>query len=574
MRGLGSREAAAASLLLCITAQAVYSAVLLHDYIVLIPAVATVAVALVRRVRWVLIPLSLAAGVYYAVLVLNSPALFAIIAVLAPYAAAGREVVVAHRPQAVGPTSMRLLKYAVFASLLSVLDVRVLAPLAMLAAASLMYSLLYFIRLGGVRAEVVDVPEVATLGRPAPALLVVSAPSGARLIVECDGVGVTFAVAGQQVIRLDLPTKHVGPQTAVIRVYAVDEEGFSGRLVESVAVRYSVAPLTSRIIEVLRRGVISRAELRRLVSEVEVMLVEVGGEMGVPAVVAEGGGAEVAGLIREYLRRVRFYAGAERLLERFVEVLEEFGVEEVGAASSLKRGRLGEYLGVRYYVPGDSLRDVHWKKSLSKQTLVVKEFSTLLPHELAVAESSALEPVVVVDLFAPNQVELDKLVFTLLSLYFSMLRKSPLLRSCLMLVAEGTALVVRGKVIDLIYRLYKALREFPALVAEYVSVSDSSGAEVAEAVLEAPKKPKLHSVLVAANVAYGRALARSLIEGRVTPPKVFTLVHSDAMSFRYGVAKHELTQAGFTYVPLSAVAEVAAAQVRGGARNYVGGREA
>ncbi len=571
--GLGSsRGTATAALLLYIAALGAYSAVLSHDYVTLIPAAATVAAATVRRAHWILTPLTLAAGVCYAALTLNFPAFFAPIALLAPYAVAGEGAGNSYSPQAVGPTSTRVLEYAVFAALLSVLDVRVLAPLAMLAATSLTYSLLYFIRLGSVKADVVDVPKVAPLGRPAPALIAVSAPSRTRIILECGEVRAAYAVEGQQVLRLDLPTEHIGPQVVVINVYAVDEKGFSGRLVRSTPVKYSVVPLTSKIMEVLRRRIISRAELRGLVSEVEVMLIEVSGKVGVPTVVAEGTGAEVAGLIREYLRRVRLHVGVERFVERFVEVLEEVGMEKaLGAAPSVRRGMLGEYLGVRYYVPGDSLKDIHWKKSLSRQSLVVKEFSSPSPQELAVAESSPLEPVVILDLFAPNHVELDRLVFTLLSVYFSLLRKSPVLRSCLVIAAGGAVLIVKGKVIDLIYRLYKALRDFPTLVAEYMSVSDSSGAEVAEAILKAHARPKLHSVLVAANIAYGKALVRSLIEDRVIPPKVFTLIHSDVMSFRYGVVKQELTQAGFMYVPLRAVAEIAAAQVRGGAEPYAGG---
>ena len=351
MEGLGSRGATAA-LLLYIAALGAYSAALSRDCTVLIPAVAAATVAAVRKARWVLTPLSLAAGVYYAALTLNSPAFFAPVAFLAPYAIAGEGAGNSYSPQAVGPTSMRVLEYVVFAALLSVLDVRVLAPLAMLATASLTYSLLYFVRLGSVRVDVVDVPEVATLGRPAPALIAVSAPSRVRIILECGGVRAAYTVEGQQVLRLDLPTEHVGPQVAVIKVYAVDGRGFSGRLVRSTAVKYSVVPLTSKIIEVLRRRVISRAELRRLISEVEVMLVEVGGEVGVPAVVAEGAGAEVASLIREYLRRVRLYVGAEWFVERFVEVLEEVGADQrlVGCRLEPEKHHQG-YSGQRHEAP-------------------------------------------------------------------------------------------------------------------------------------------------------------------------------------------------------------------------------
>ncbi len=93
------------------------------------------------------------------------------------------------------------------------------------------------------------------------------------------------------------------------------------------------------------------------------------------------------------------------LLSRLAQLQRTVKLTEYTVKGLTGRTRRGEYYGVRAYVPGDEISSIHWKKSVSKQTLVVKDyrrkpFGTLI---------------VLCDLTSKTFNELDDLVYTLLS---------------------------------------------------------------------------------------------------------------------------------------------------------------
>lgn len=539
-----------------------YLAIMRDNPLITIPTLVTLLLAIIRRFRG-LVPIAiLASGISCTSLVIDLPMLFIPIALSLPFIFSQSEAVEEHRSLFIGPTISRVLKYVAGTALLVVIDARVLTPIAIMTITSFVYALIYYIRLSRVKAEVMDVPRTAVLGRNAPLILAVTAPRTTYVLVEGRGSRVLYRVKGSLIAKFDLPTDHVGRYSVAITVSAIDSWGFSCRLIKSLTIKYSVVPLTSRVIEVLRRRVFSHVEIIKLVSEVEVVLMEIGEELGVPSIIASGGGGEVAEVLREYVRKVRIYLTARRFIERLAEVLEELS-SSAGGALSLRRGRVGEYLGARYYSPGDSLRDIHWKKSLSKQSLIVKEFSTSGIEEALTTEAPALEPVIIVDLFAPNNLELDRIVFTLLTMYFSMVRRSPLIKSSLLLITGDLAILMRGKVVDILYRLYKALeKSMPQILFEYEVITTGISDELIKELVKPSLKPRLLSVLVIANKLYAERLVRSLAKAGVLPPKPFTIIHSTSLSLRYGVVKNELSSTGYTYVPLRTVADIAAAQLR------------
>ena len=545
-----------------VTSLSIYLTIVRGSPLIPIPALITLLLSIIRKVRD-LVPIAiLASSISYTSLVTDSPLLFIPVALALPFMFSKGEVSGEYQQRFIGPTISRVLKYVVGATLLVMIDARVLTPIAIMTIASLMYALIYYVRLSKVRVEVLVIPRNAVLGRNAPLVLAITAPHSTYVWIEDGGSKVLYRVEESMIAKFNLPTNHVGQYSIVVTVGAIDSWGFSSRIVKSLTIKYSVVPLTSRVIEVLRRKVFSRAEILKLISEVEVVLIEISEELGVPSVAASGSGGEVAEVLREYIRKVRVYLTARRFIERLAEVLEELRGGESGAFS-LRRGRVGEYLGVRYYAPGDSLRDIHWKKSLSKQSLVVKEFSVSGIEESLITEAPALEPVIIVDLFAPNHLELDRIVFTLLTMYFSMIRRSPLIKTSLLLIAGDLIVLMKGRVVDILYRLYRALeKSLPQILFEYEEVTAGVSDDLIKELVKPSLKPRLISVLVIANKVYAEKLVRSLAEAEVLPPKPFTIIHSTSLSLRYGIVKNELGNSGYTYVPLRMVADIAAAQLR------------
>ncbi len=79
--------------------------------------------------------------------------------------------------------------------------------------------------------------------------------------------------------------------------------------------------------------------------------------------------------------------------------------------------RRGEYYGTRFYVPGDDVTCIHWKKSVGKRRLIVKEYRRAGGERL----------IVLADLTAVSYEELDELVYKLLSSIIAETLRNPYL---------------------------------------------------------------------------------------------------------------------------------------------------
>lgn len=80
-------------------------------------------------------------------------------------------------------------------------------------------------------------------------------------------------------------------------------------------------------------------------------------------------------------------------------------ISNIGARKPLYGLRRGiEYYGSKLYQPGDSLKDIDWKHSLTHRELVVKEF----------AEFHGQSAIVLINLAAANEEEADKLAYKII----------------------------------------------------------------------------------------------------------------------------------------------------------------
>ena len=93
------------------------------------------------------------------------------------------------------------------------------------------------------------------------------------------------------------------------------------------------------------------------------------------------------------------------LLSRLVQLQRTVQLTEYAIKGLMGHARRGEYYGVRTYVPGDEISLIHWKKSVSKQSLIVKDYRK---EPLGVL-------IVLCDLTSKTFSELDDIVYTLLS---------------------------------------------------------------------------------------------------------------------------------------------------------------
>ena len=538
-----------------------YVTYLMRDWLALIPAAISLAIPMIRWVKG-LIPASfLASGIVYASLIMSNSAYFIPLALSLPFLMVRDESVRKASPGFAGPTLIEVFKYVAGASVLSIVDFRVLPPLAYLAAASLTYSLISYVKLSSGRAELIEEPKKVYLGGEGTALISASVPEWSYLIIQSGNYRKVYLGGAGLVLKAELSAGHVGRRSAEVTAWLIDSLGFSGRVIGRFIINYAVIPTAYKVLEAVGKELVSRADLKEMIAEVEVMMAELGGA-GPPSLIASGEGGRIASLIREYLRGINAYAtgGGVAFAERFAEVLER--VSKGLGGESLSKARVGEYAGVRYFTSGDPVKHIHWKKSLSKLELVVKEFSSAGPAEVEATKSSAMEPLIIADLYAPNSTELDRVVFELMNTYLSLFRRSPIIKSSLALVVGDLLLVVRGRVMDILYRLYEALQKTPPETLFEFRAPEEPGYEVAESLIKSLRKPDLATKVILINKSFTDKLIQSLIKAGITPPKPYTAIHSNPLSFRYGIIKELLKDSGYRYFPPGTVPAVTEAQLR------------
>ncbi len=539
-----------------------YVTYVMCDWLALVPVAISLAIPLIRWVKELTPASILASGIVYASLIMSNSAYFIPLALSLPFLMVRNESIKKASPGFAGPTLIEVFKYVAGASVFSIVDFRILPPLAYLAAASLTYSLISYVKLSSGRAELIEEPKKAYLGSKGTALISASVPEWSYLIIQSTGYRKVYLGGAGLVVKAELSAEHVGRRSVEVAAGLIDSLGFSGRVIGRFIINYAVIPTAYRVLEAVGKELVSRADLKEMIAEVEVMMAELGGA-GPPSLIASGEGGRIASLIREYLRGINAYVGGGGVAfaERFAEALERIS-KGLGGGESLSKARVGEYAGVRYFTSGDPVKHIHWKKSLSKLELIVKEFTSAGPAEVEATKSSALEPLIIADLYAPNSIELDRVVFQLMNTYLSVFRKSPIIKSSLALVVGDLLLVVRGKVIDILYRLYEALQKTPPETLFEFRTPEEPGYEFAESLIKSLKKPELATKIILVNKSFTNKLIQSLIKSGITPPKPYTAIHSNSMGFRYGIIKSLLEEAGYRHFPPGTVPAVTEAQIR------------
>lgn len=210
------------------------------------------------------------------------------------------------------------------------------------------------------------------------------------------------------------------------------------------------------------------------------------------------------------------------------------------------KGYLGEYLGVREYTPGDSLRLIHWKKSLRRSDivdLVIKVYSSSDVDKHVRPQRS----IVIADLTATSLAELDLLLQTLYSHILSAVKRekpptTPIEFYLYITTPRGETYFLKGKALDVLLGLNTIIQE-----EKLTTIYDySSWHRLYPPPAHVPGKGVL-SELVGYYEAYGSALIGELKSQGIKRGSV-TLIHSRALGFKYYIVSSVLSKNGFATV--------------------------
>ena len=513
-----------------------YYAVVSNDLLLIIPSITNLVVCLVKSdLRS---PSILTTLIYYSLINPDMIVYLIPLYLLTPYLVDFRiDTLVTNF---LGPTSTNLIKYSLMMLTTSLISIYSLITTTLITSSVLINTLIHYIRLSNVRVELLEVPNEVLLKSNASILLTTYSKSLTYLVVVSNGFKEVFRINGYSLIKLPIPTQHLGSYSLITYLVVVDSLGISRRLLRPLSIKYVVIPVTLKYLDVIRSELFSRRDVKELLSDVELSITELGS--GLVGIGVEEVSRVVSGLVRYGLRGTPI-----ELIVSLVGFSE--GFEGLG-----RMGRVGEYVGVRYYVPGDELRYIHWSKSLSKASLVVKEFSTSNTPEGSIS-GGGLEPIVITDLVAYDVKDFDNIVLTLLSTFLSIVRTNPEVKTSLVLIYGSLVLVMRGKALDILYRLYKALSNLmPKLIYEYSPIKSIISEDYIKYLVSNLGSIKYFSKLVNANKSFTKELIKYLVFNDLTPPKPYVIIHSDVFKVRYALVRYELSSYGYRDIGLSKLA--------------------
>lgn len=352
------------------------------------------------------------------------------------------------------------------------------------------------------------------------------------------------------VVRFSLVERYIGERRRRLSVTACDPWGFYRRKIAQVDIVVKVVP---RLGELLRRverllaryaSTILPPEIYRAVPIFPAKLLSATGGSGVS--LGTGAGTTVEGRYLEEVLAKNMSVGEEvgseikRGIEGAGEVLGVAMVwlpftrlysaieELIGALS-----HYGEYVGARDYYPGDSLRRIHWKKSVSLNKLVVKEYSRSAGGQGREGAVNTL----VVDWVSTNPVDLDQVVGTTLELLLTF----PPTKNCLMILTtqSGNLYLITGRTVDVLSAVYLlAKNETPLPYYDYRLEKHISTTYIV-------RGGRVLEQLYEYYEALANMVLKTLLDNGATPGTSIAMVYNPPTSAKYSIIALRLSSGGY-----------------------------
>lgn len=427
-------------------------------------------------------------------------------------------------------------------------SIGILASSASILVASLV---LHATILSKTRVEALPGPREARLGEPVRITLRLARGGPVRLVARINGNVYEKLLRQGDILVAETVPEHLGKNRLLVETITTDLWAMARKWIGVFVFEYTVLPAGYEALKRARKILATRPGKGRgeLFSVSLALLVRTlgTGRRGGVAVVPE---AEL-GLIAKAIGEGRGLGGLflRRLVEEYVE-----------AVLRPRRSRRGEYIGVRDYVAGDSPRDIHWKKSLSRQALVVKEHASQPPTRErrrgvgGTGEKGGSrggeEPVLIANLAASNPRELDAIISTLVGIVAERASKNPETVLPVVLVEGDYVAVLEGTGAGLLQLLYNALSRTGISVAyNYRSVARTHGPEELEYMV-GQTRVRVFNAIVSSQAPRARVLAEALYRAGLRPPRDYSLVYGRPESSWASFTVYFLSGLGYRYTPL------------------------
>ncbi len=343
----------------------------------------------------------------------------------------------------------------------------------------------------------------------------------ARIYVEVDGSVSSLDVEGEKDISIDVSVGFSPYQRYRVVIYAEDIEAFSIRKIFEDEVIVKAIPQTRKILEEVYSVIKSLEEYIGRPAQVRVkrLYISIPTIVGGPGIGLESG----KGL---WIARSRY------------GVFGRIELEELANVKSIR----GEFYGVKDYTPGDDIRSIHWKKSISKNKLVVREF-VKSPHEEAIERPQSID-LILCDLRSTLPEELS----TLVQATISMLLLSRSNRVSLILVLPERVFEVQGGPFDVLrWFIDRMLRENIEPLYRYRSRGQELDSQVIQEFFKVYRENGLKDFVESID-EFTEIFTDYIVKSMGIAMRRFTMIHSAATSFIYSILRDKISSRGFEYV--------------------------
>lgn len=446
----------------------------------------------------------------------------------------------------IGPSTVLLLKLVLIFSLAILLNYRIILSIGVLTLVFLVYTMYKYVGLHNVSVSRIEYPKRVYVGDDLEVKIRIVTPREIWAQLSYLDKTLLQKVSGEQVLRFRIGTPILGRHQFMLRIHVYDSELYARRLVLEKPVVFYVVPSFTRSLEYARTRILGRIYVKEVLEPVETRIY-VFGERG-------GGLAKAAG--RESLEAVLgslpyfIRAIVRGLIARALESASLPG-KEGGGESGAEKVALGDYHGVRWYMPGDKLKDIHWKKTVSRRTLAIKEFVSGGMERVA-SLTGRYGPVVIVDLLASSLRELDSVLRRFIRFLVVSSMKTPYAKIAVFLVAGDIVVLLEGKVIDVLDKVSRELpRLMPRIIYDYESFGRPLPSKTVKEMLTCREQSLLIQLITEPNRVYARKFVELLVENNILPPRNLVMIHGSVSSTKYSFLKHYLDENGYRVTCLS-----------------------
>ena len=439
-----------------------------------------------------------------------------------------------------GPSSQNILLLQAVNSLLIFIYLPIITSIT---TAILLFLLIpaavYTVTLRKIVVEEVNAPQETYTGIPINIIIAAHSPSPATIYVRDMEATLEYGIQGDA--RLNIPYKpsHTGLNKVTLRIIATDPLGYSWRTLGTWTVAINVLPQAYKILA-RAESILSGRGGGELLSKLSMTLLLNMEELNARPIIAS----------EKQLEEIAGYAagegGGEGLGGRVHGLIRGIIREYLEGTTGMK-ARLGDYMGVREYVPGDDPRNIHWKKSLGILRLVSKEYTDTATESTAGAFGMGGEDILLACLDCTGNTELDILVTRTLKRLVDTATIDPDAPYNLILHTYNTTMILQGTVTAVLNLLYNTLRKNP-LAVKYKYDSPNTYLTRDEIhYIETGEPNDTLDTLLTSLATESKNIIQALLETGLRPPKQFTVLHCKAASTRASFIVHSLVNAGYTY---------------------------